>query len=62
MLRYCCFWNLTCTLGRAFAILPREWAAAGYMDLCDDDKEDTLLGKLTAGVAAARDREPDLAK
>ncbi|KAI1613928.1 glucose 1-dehydrogenase [Exophiala viscosa] len=42
------------TSGRAFAILPRQWAAAGYMDLCDDDKEDTLLGKLTAGIAAAR--------
>lgn len=60
MPHHCRVRNLTCCTGRAFAILPQEWAASGYLDLCDDDKEGTLLGKLTAGVASTRFRaQPD---
>jgi len=38
----------TSIAGRAFAILPRTWAPHGYVDLCDDDQEGTLLQKLGA--------------
>lgn len=51
------FSKLTNTQGRAFAILPRSYAPQGYVDLCDDDKEGTLLhelGRVAVGGATHR--------
>jgi len=42
--------------GRAFGILPRSWAPRGYVDMCDDDKPDTLMGKITAAARGSNHR------
>ena len=44
-------------IGRALAIVPRSIAPSGYLDIAIDDyDENTLLGKLQAGVTGATHR------
>ncbi|KAG9789867.1 hypothetical protein KCU88_g1469, partial [Aureobasidium melanogenum] len=42
--------------GRSLAILPRSLAPRGYVDLCDDDQEGTLLYKLQEAASKGTHR------